>query len=149
MGAHQNAPGLRAADTDREAVADLLGAGLASGRLDLAEFGDRLDRAFAARTVGELVELSADLPRPAVEAPAARSRGVTLLLWLAWVMWALLATAVTAVSVAVALLAGLSLLWALWFALPSGLALWTATRRTRPHRGRRLVRRGASRPTGR
>ena len=64
-------PHLRAGDDDREAVATALGSHMAAGRLTLAEYEDRLARAYAARTFGELAELTADLPRvPAAAAPA-------------------------------------------------------------------------------
>ena len=55
-------PHLRAADTDRAAVAALLGQHMAAGRLTLDEYDERLTRAYAARTFGELEELTADLP---------------------------------------------------------------------------------------
>jgi uncharacterized protein DUF1707 len=58
-------PHLRASDADRAAVADVLGGHLSDGRLTVAEFDDRLTRAYAARTYGELAELTADLPAPA------------------------------------------------------------------------------------
>jgi hypothetical protein len=57
-------PHLRAADADRAAVADVLGASMSAGRLTVAEYDDRLARAYAARTYGELAELTADLPDP-------------------------------------------------------------------------------------
>jgi hypothetical protein len=63
-------PHLRAADADRAAVADVLGTHMSAGRLTVAEYDDRLARAYAARTYGELAELTADLPAPA-PAPAA------------------------------------------------------------------------------
>ena len=53
---------LRAADTDRIQVAQLLTDAAAQGRLDLAEFEDRLTRAYGAQTYHQLDELSADLP---------------------------------------------------------------------------------------
>jgi hypothetical protein len=53
---------LRAADADRAAVAEVLGTHMSAGRLTVAEFDDRLSRAYAARTYGELDELTADLP---------------------------------------------------------------------------------------
>jgi hypothetical protein len=62
-------PDLRAADTDREAVADLLREHHVAGRLGSEEFQERLDRCYAAKTYGELDELVADLPR---EEPASR-----------------------------------------------------------------------------
>jgi uncharacterized protein DUF1707 len=62
---------LRASDQERDAVVALLGDHLAEGRIDLAEFEERSTRAGAARTRGELAQLTEDLPsaRP-VPAPA-------------------------------------------------------------------------------
>jgi hypothetical protein len=71
-------PDLRASDADRDRVATQLRDHLADGRLTLDEFTERVDAAHAARTVGELGELTRDLPaRQPVElvpAPAAPSR---------------------------------------------------------------------------
>jgi len=53
---------LRAADTDRTAVATALGEHMAAGRLTLEEYDERVARAYAAKTYGELAELTADLP---------------------------------------------------------------------------------------
>lgn len=64
-------PHLRAADTDRAAVAEVLGGHMSAGRLTVAEYDDRLARAYAARTYGELAELTVDLPAPAPVAAAA------------------------------------------------------------------------------
>jgi hypothetical protein len=55
-------PHLRAADADRAAVAGVLGEHMSAGRLTLDEYDERLTRAYAARTFGELDELTADLP---------------------------------------------------------------------------------------
>ncbi|MGH3910131.1 MAG: DUF1707 SHOCT-like domain-containing protein [Pseudonocardiaceae bacterium] len=52
----------RAADTDRERVAEQLQSAHAEGRLDLAEYDDRVRQAWAARTYGELDLLTVDLP---------------------------------------------------------------------------------------
>jgi hypothetical protein len=60
-------PEHRASDAEREAVADRLRAAAGDGRLDADELEDRLTAAYAARTTGELVPLTADLP----EAPPA------------------------------------------------------------------------------
>jgi hypothetical protein len=57
-------PNLRAADADREQVADRLRKGHAEGRLDLTEFQQRLERCYESKTYGELDELLRDLPRP-------------------------------------------------------------------------------------
>jgi hypothetical protein len=68
---------LRAADADRVAVATALGEHMSAGRLSLAEYDERVASAYAARTFGELAELTADLPaigRHAVAAPAPARR---------------------------------------------------------------------------
>jgi Domain of unknown function (DUF1707) len=54
---------IRASDADRDQVAATLGDHHAAGRLTLEEFQERLDRAYAAKTLGELSDLMADLPR--------------------------------------------------------------------------------------
>ena len=56
-------PNLRAADADRERVAERLRTSHAEGRLDLAEFQQRLERCYESKTYGELDELVRDLPR--------------------------------------------------------------------------------------
>ncbi|MGY1836734.1 DUF1707 domain-containing protein [Blastococcus sp. SYSU DS0510] len=66
-------PHLRAADSDRAAVAAELGRAMSEGRLTVAEYDERLARAYAARTFGELAELTTDLPAPAPQPAAARS----------------------------------------------------------------------------
>lgn len=55
-------PALRASDADRDQVAAVLGEALATGRLTSVEHADRLDAAYTAKTVGELVPLTRDLP---------------------------------------------------------------------------------------
>jgi hypothetical protein len=56
-----SSPALRASDADRDRVIELLRAAVADGRLDQAEFGERLDAALAARTIDALAPLTADL----------------------------------------------------------------------------------------
>jgi hypothetical protein len=53
---------LRASDADRDRVAAMLGEALATGRLTSVEHADRLDVAYTAKTVGELVPITRDLP---------------------------------------------------------------------------------------
>jgi hypothetical protein len=53
---------IRASDQDRERIAAALGGHYAAGRLTLEEFQERLDRTYAAKTLGELSDLMADLP---------------------------------------------------------------------------------------
>jgi hypothetical protein len=56
-----SSPALRASDADRDRVIELLRAAVADGRLDPAEFDERLDAALAARTFDALAPLTADL----------------------------------------------------------------------------------------
>ncbi|MDA0566003.1 DUF1707 domain-containing protein [Streptomonospora sp. S1-112] len=55
---------LRASNADRERVVEALRAAAADGRLDLAEFEERVDRVYRARTLGELPAALADLLPP-------------------------------------------------------------------------------------
>jgi hypothetical protein len=57
-------PALRASDADRDRVIELLRAAVTDGRLDPAEFDERLDAALTARTIGALAPLTADLIAP-------------------------------------------------------------------------------------
>ena len=53
---------LRVSDADRQAVADRLAEHFADGRLDQAEFDDRVGRAMSAKTRADLSGLFSDLP---------------------------------------------------------------------------------------
>jgi hypothetical protein len=68
---------MRASDSDRDAVVSDLSEHFQAGRLTAGEFDQRMGRALAARTWGELRNLLADLPAPSLapQAPAARSCG--------------------------------------------------------------------------
>lgn len=61
--------GLRASHADREAVAERLREAAGEGRLDMDELEERLEAAFSAKTYGELVPLTADLPGPHQQRP--------------------------------------------------------------------------------
>jgi hypothetical protein len=75
--------GMRAGDADRKAVADQLKTALDEGRLDLSEYDERLQKAYAAKTFADLDGLLDDLPgavppqqsriEPAQAQPAASS----------------------------------------------------------------------------
>src|ERR1700736_1233864 len=67
--------GLRVSDADREAVVTELGEHFGQGRLDQAEFDERMTQALPARTERDLDGLLADLPpaRTAVSVPAPRT----------------------------------------------------------------------------
>lgn len=65
-------PDMRASDTERERIAEILREAMAEGRLEMEEFETRLDAAYKARTHGELEPLVRDLPGPgAAVAPVA------------------------------------------------------------------------------
>jgi hypothetical protein len=53
---------LRAADVDRQFVAERLKGALDEGRLDLHEYDERLQTVYAAKTYGDLDQVLADLP---------------------------------------------------------------------------------------
>ena len=64
---------MRASSADRERAVDVLKAGFTEGRLTQDEYNDRMGRAYAARTYGDLAALTADLPAgplPAWPVPA-------------------------------------------------------------------------------
>jgi Domain of unknown function (DUF1707) len=58
---------LRASDADRERVITMLNEAAGDGRLTLGEHSERVERAYAARTLGELAPLTADLALPAAQ----------------------------------------------------------------------------------
>lgn len=65
-----NDPELRCADADRERAVATFREHYAEGRLSLDEFQERSTAAYAAKTFGDLVPLSRDLPAlPEPEAP--------------------------------------------------------------------------------
>ncbi|GGO08901.1 hypothetical protein GCM10010116_18090 [Microbispora rosea subsp. aerata] len=55
---------MRASDADRERIVAVLTDAAGDGRLTLAEHEERMERVWAARTLGELAELTADLLPP-------------------------------------------------------------------------------------
>jgi len=78
---------MRAADADRDRVADLLNTAYAEGRLSKDEHGTRLENAFAARTYADLDQLVTDLPSAragmvppatAVVTPVAKTNGLAM-----------------------------------------------------------------------
>jgi hypothetical protein len=62
---------LRVSDAEREAAVEALREHYFAGRLDVDEFTERVEQAYAARTVGELEEVERELP---VSAQAALAR---------------------------------------------------------------------------
>ncbi|GAA2363819.1 DUF1707 domain-containing protein [Dactylosporangium salmoneum] len=136
---------LRAADVDRQFVAERLKAALDEGRLSLGEYDDRLKEAYAARTYGDLDAILKDLPgfhpvgasqieptEPLVDDPDERRGGSDgrnprwlLGIWSAWLV---------AVSVNVVIWALVSIsngeaayFWPMWVAGPWGAVLLAST----------------------
>jgi Domain of unknown function (DUF1707) len=81
---------LRVSDSERQAVADRLGEHYADGRLDQAEFDDRVGRAMNAKTRADLSGLFSDLPEtgaPAVPDHSLRRRRHPVLIFLLLVLF--------------------------------------------------------------
>lgn len=74
---------LRASDTDRERVAEVLRDAAGHGRISMDELEERLEAVYAARTYGELVPITRDLPvsdaAPPVPLPARAAAAGSLL----------------------------------------------------------------------
>ena len=66
---------LRVSDAERQAVTDRLAEHFADGRLDQAEFDDRVGRAMNAKTRADLSGLFSDLPETGAPAVADRAHG--------------------------------------------------------------------------
>ncbi len=133
-------PRMRASDQDRDRTAALLREHHAVGRLDAEEFDERLDKVFGAKTLGDLDELTADLPaidlyplptaalprdrRVSADLPAAsvlntmaRGHGRFSPAWqAAWGSW----LGVTLVCTVIWMLTGFGYPWPLWVAGPWG-----------------------------
>lgn len=60
---------LRISDDDRNTVAEVLRKAAGEGRIDLEELDERLEAAYRAKTYGELVPITADLPVSPVRHP--------------------------------------------------------------------------------
>ncbi|CAL9430756.1 putative protein [Nocardiopsis dassonvillei] len=66
---------MRASDADRDAVAHRLQEAFAEGRLDPDEHTERLDAVYRAKTIGELVPLTEDLPAATGPSPTPSTPG--------------------------------------------------------------------------
>src|SRR5215475_2000228 len=122
---------IRASDRDRQQVVDRLGDALASGRLTMDEYVERMGHAYQAVTYGDLAPLCADLPvgsppalqgeaRP-VKAPAA---GLPAVLRVLWVKWLVAVSVNVVVWALVSSTSGhLAYPWPVWVAGPFGAVL--------------------------
>jgi hypothetical protein len=141
-------PRLRASDADRERTAQLLREHHAVGRLTVEEFNARLEQTFAAKTLGELDELLADLPaidlyqlpsagirpvRRGGSGPRLRPDGSLVpSVGYIWGGWATGSVLLLAVWLVIGIVVG-GLAWIPWFALILGpWALGLAARSRRP-----------------
>jgi hypothetical protein len=131
---------MRVSDAERDRAAALLREHHAVGRLDPDEFNERLDKVFKAKTIGDLDELTADLPAIDLYKPpssavrrnpgagasltsAARSVGLRpghgrlspewLAAWGSWLSVSMLCTVIW-------MLSGFGYPWPLWVAGPWG-----------------------------
>ena len=126
---------MRVSDRDRQAAADRLRLAHDEGRLDFAEYDDRLAAAYRAVHFADLEPLFADLPvssgtlepahRPAPPAPRAplaahpAVRQMPTALKVLWIIWA----SVVAINLTVWLLVGLGhgspvYFWPMWLLVP-------------------------------
>ncbi|WP_067505950.1 DUF1707 domain-containing protein [Actinoplanes sp. TFC3] len=114
---------MRAGDADRQAVANKLRAALDEGRLDLHEYDDRVQQAYAAKTYGELNPLLQDLPTAKVSVPV-ESHATGRWLREVWGSW-LGVVGVTCVIWLISSVASgdLTYFWPVWVAVPWGLVL--------------------------
>lgn len=131
-------PNLRASDADRERTVNLLREHHAEGRLDIEEFHDRLNGAYASKTIGDLNALLADLPAidlyrlPSAGlaprgsyAPGRRPSGTVARRTGQWAAWAVASSVLALAWLLVGAAAG-GLAWLPWFllvAIPWAMAL--------------------------
>jgi class 3 adenylate cyclase len=114
----------RVTDADRDQAIGVLRAATVDGSIDLFELAERIDRAYRARTAGELVAVTHDLPaaqRPGPSSPPPRNR-----LWdnLGFRYHAASWGLVNGFLVGVWALAGGGHLWPFYPAAGWGIALW-------------------------
>jgi len=142
-------PSIRASDADRDRAASLLREHHAAGRLTPDEFEERLDNAFAAKTIGEIDGLLRDLPSVDLyrlpdaaltrqprqaQPPRRRHPGAWRAAFGSWFTVTLLCFVIWALS-------GRGYVWPLWVALPWGaVMLGRFVSGTHPDGSRRQVR---------
>jgi hypothetical protein len=97
-------PNVRAADADRERTVEILRRRAGEGRLTPDELASRLEAAFAARTLGELQALIADLPEGSQDPLADLVTGVVRSGMRAARIGMIVAVAATVVGIALPLL---------------------------------------------
>src|SRR3954447_25877712 len=119
---------MRAGDADGQQVAARLRQALDEGRLDLHEYDERLQRAYAAKTFGDLSGLLDDLPPAPLAGPAAAPdlyhHATRRWLWQQWEHYLGVVGLVVGIWAIICLSAQeLIYFWPIWVAGPWGLVL--------------------------
>lgn len=129
---------LRVSNADREAVVEALSTALGEGRLDFAEYDDRIGRAYRSTTYGELHALLVDLPchdlprQPTPPPPPVRPADRTLreaaddlpvAVKILWIVWAGAVLTNLAVWAMLSIHGGMKTFWPIWPMVPGGAAL--------------------------
>jgi hypothetical protein len=124
---------LRAADIDRQKIAEQLKAALDEGRLSLHEYDDRVREAYGASTYKELLVLVNDLPKPGLSAEEVRAearrkaRRMPTEIMVLWTIWsALAAVNLVVFGILVATVDSDIYPWPIWLLVPAA-ALGVAT----------------------
>ncbi|MBW8487465.1 DUF1707 SHOCT-like domain-containing protein [Actinomadura parmotrematis] len=129
-------PEIRASDADRDRVAGALREHCALGRITTDELQERIEAVYAARTLGQLEEVTSDLPeedlhaRPvpasqrAPQGGAAKAHGGHLQhgrAWAAWGSWASVSLVCTVIWLISAITTGtVDNFWPIWVMGPWG-----------------------------
>ena len=136
-------PDIRASDADRDRVAASLREHCAEGRITMDEMQERLESTYAAKTIGDLQEVTSDLPeqdlfqypipasRPnSTASPAVRPSGGDLYRQggrAVWATWGAVSAINLAVWLALAVTGNLVYPWWIWVAGPWGAVLLVGT----------------------
>jgi hypothetical protein len=129
---------MRAADADRQQIAQRLQSALDEGRLTLHEYDDRVRQAYGARTYGDLLDLVDDLPQPGLKADDVRAqvraeqrrvaRRLPTALMVLWTIWAALGAVNVAIWGLVVASTGEGVYpWPVWVLIPPGVTLLAVT----------------------
>jgi hypothetical protein len=121
-------PEMRASDADRDRVARALREHCAQGRIAVDELGERLERVYGARTLGELEAVTGDLPETdlyELPVPASReSLPARRMYWMGlragWATYAAVNAVCLVIWLITAVTTGAWYPWWLWVAGPWG-----------------------------
>jgi hypothetical protein len=124
-------PAMRASDADRDRVVDVLSAHAGEGRLTVDELSERTDAAYAAKTLGELDILLADLPATAAKPAGAPAVPEEAQVWRGFRGHVTSYMLVMVLLVAIWAITGADYFWPVWPALGWGVAVAIDLLRTR------------------